>query len=807
MNPAVHAAVAVARNPRARKLLITLFVGLGLSFLAIVTVLVSSVGAIATACQTASQQDAGPGSPPAGYVTTKPSQTALADIPSNYLKVYQAAGQKYGIDWAILAAMGSIESGHGQGGKEETCVQSNMGAQGPMQFEPSTWASEGVDGNGDGKTDACNYQDAIYGAANYLVDSGAPQDYHAAILAYNHAEWYYQKIIKQAQVYRSAQTQAPSQASNSGTPSDSSGQNSGSGSAPSSAGASGSWQPSGGGSAQPPQGWMLVDSNRHIDYELHTQYASSFEAAAAAWNKLGGVKIEPSPSPSETDLVVSDSTGIGGLAGQTSSDGTMYFNPDWMNGATSNAMQATATHELGHALGFDHTSEPSVMNTPEVMNSDQNYAVPTPYDISLYRDAWGGSSAQPSSGGSGNGSGGGGVSGDQGGSKVQSNQKAIFPLPKDYFSSYDDTWGASRPQNGGGAAHVHEGTDLMVPKGTPIYSITSGEVVQSYGSDSSGWDSLGGWVVMVKADYSIGPVHAGDMLYYAHQEKVEVQPGTHVKAGQVIGHVGDSGQGPPGTTGQFEPHLHLGWYDPTGARDQSPDGTGAMNPYPLLEWLRGNGGTATGGSSDLAPSPGGGTPAYCLAFKGLGIISGIGNSINNFFGGSGSDSGNSGNGDSGNGGSDNAKTPSYDTNQGIVPPSSPPPAPGTTQKATGDAQKVMSATEQYIGVPHVLGGADHSGIDCSGLVMRAYEAVGIELPHWDDKQMNYGTPVDKANLQPGDVVFFSEPGKTPDGVHGVTHVGLYAGDGKILHSSDYFGKVVISDMSYIQGYIGARRLL
>ena len=689
MHPAVTAAAAVARNPKARKMVLTLLVALILSFLAIVTVLVSSVGAIASACQQAAQQqDSMPGSPPAGYVSTKPSQTALSDIPDNYLKVYQAAGQKYGIDWAILAAMGSIESEHGQGGKEETCVESNMGAQGPMQFEPSTWASEGVDGNGDGRTDACNYQDAIYGAANYLVDSGAPQDYHGAILAYNHAEWYYQKIIKQAAVYRSAQTQAPSQASNPATGSGTQDQGSGSGSSP----ASGSWRPSGGGSGQPPQGWMLVDSSRHIYYELHTSYASQFEAAAAAWNKLGGVRIESATSSSGTDLVVSDSSSIGGLAGQTNSDGTMYFNPDWLNGATDNAKQATAAHELGHALGFDHTTEPSVLNTPEVMNSDQNYAVPTPYDISLYRQVWGGSSTPSQATSSGQPSG--GDSADKGGSRVQGNQKAVFPLPKEYFDSYDDTWGASRPQNGGGSAHVHEGTDLMASKGTPIYSITNGEVVKSYGSDSSGWDSLGGWVVMVKADYSIGPIHAGDELYYAHQEKVEVQPGTHVTAGQVIGHVGDSGQGPPGTTGQFEPHLHLGWYDPTGARDQSPEGNGAMNPYPVLQWLKGNGGTASGGSSDLSPSPGGpSTPAYCLAFKGLGLISNIGESINNFLGGGKSDGG------SGNGNQDGANGPGIPNGQGVVPPSKKPPSPGTSQKPTGDAAKVMDAAQQYMGGP------------------------------------------------------------------------------------------------------------
>ena len=62
-------------------------------------------------------------------------------------------------------------------------------------------------------------------------------------------------------------------------------------------------------------------------------------------------------------------------------------------------------------------------------------------------------------------------------------------------------------------------------------------------------------------------------------------------------------------------------------------------------------------------------------------------------------------------------------------------------------------------------------------------------------------------LQPGDLVFFSEPGVSPNGPNGVTHVALYAGDGKILHASSYFGEVTESDMSYVDGYIGARRLL
>jgi cell wall-associated NlpC family hydrolase len=128
-------------------------------------------------------------------------------------------------------------------------------------------------------------------------------------------------------------------------------------------------------------------------------------------------------------------------------------------------------------------------------------------------------------------------------------------------------------------------------------------------------------------------------------------------------------------------------------------------------------------------------------------------------------------------------------------------APGEEQ-ATGDATQVMDAAREYTGVPYVLGGASMSGIDCSGLTMRAYEAVGVHLPHWDDRQLNYGEPV-QGDPQPGDLVFFREH----EGAGPATHVALYYGGGKILHASSYYGEVVVSDMAYISGYIGARRLL
>lgn len=183
--------------------------------------------------------------------------------------------------------------------------------------------------------------------------------------------------------------------------------------------------------------------------------------------------------------------------------------------------------------------------------------------------------------------------------------RIVFPLERRFFSSYEDTWGAPRTQGG------HEGTDLMTPSGVPEYAVTDGTVVPVAGSDAGGWNTLGGHAVMVRADYSIGPVEAGDLFYYAHLErKSPLEVGSRVRAGQVVGYAGDTGQGPPGTSGLFPPHLHLGWYDGTGDREDAP--SGAMNPYPLLEWIRANGGAVTGGSGARfceAPRTGPPTPS------------------------------------------------------------------------------------------------------------------------------------------------------------------------------------------------------
>lgn len=132
------------------------------------------------------------------------SALARAEIPPLYLRLYIAAAQRYGIDWAILAGIGKVECDHGRD-PSPSCTregaQNAAGAGGPMQFLASTWAEYGITADGNGHPDRWNPADAIYSAANYLRASGAPGDYRAAIYAYNHAWWYVDEVQSWAARY------------------------------------------------------------------------------------------------------------------------------------------------------------------------------------------------------------------------------------------------------------------------------------------------------------------------------------------------------------------------------------------------------------------------------------------------------------------------------------------------------------------------------------------------------------------------------------------------------------------------------
>jgi hypothetical protein len=115
-------------------------------------------------------------------------------VPLFLLPVYESASARYGVPWAVLAAINEIETDYGRNVRA-----SSAGALGWMQFLPSTWQRYGVDANRDGVADPANPVDAIFTAARYLRAAGAGQDLSAAIFAYNHAQWYVDSVLARAQ--------------------------------------------------------------------------------------------------------------------------------------------------------------------------------------------------------------------------------------------------------------------------------------------------------------------------------------------------------------------------------------------------------------------------------------------------------------------------------------------------------------------------------------------------------------------------------------------------------------------------------
>jgi hypothetical protein len=126
---------------------------------------------------------------PAAVTTLESSAVNLLigvfPVPPFLLPIYHAAGLDYGVPWEVLAAINEIETDYGR-----NLSTSSAGAVGWMQFLPSTWASFGVDADGNGKPNPNDPMDAIFAAARYLNAAGAEHQLARAIFAYNHANWY-----------------------------------------------------------------------------------------------------------------------------------------------------------------------------------------------------------------------------------------------------------------------------------------------------------------------------------------------------------------------------------------------------------------------------------------------------------------------------------------------------------------------------------------------------------------------------------------------------------------------------------------
>jgi peptidoglycan DL-endopeptidase CwlO len=128
--------------------------------------------------------------------------------------------------------------------------------------------------------------------------------------------------------------------------------------------------------------------------------------------------------------------------------------------------------------------------------------------------------------------------------------------------------------------------------------------------------------------------------------------------------------------------------------------------------------------------------------------------------------------------------------------------------ATAAASRLLRTGEAYIGVPYVWGGnTPREGFDCSGFTKYVFAKQGITLPRTSREQSRVGTPVaaDFRDLEPGDLMFFAEPGEA------ISHVAIYAGNGRILHSSSSNGGVGYTDLNtggewFVAYFVAARRV-
>ncbi len=132
-----------------------------------------------------------------------------------------------------------------------------------------------------------------------------------------------------------------------------------------------------------------------------------------------------------------------------------------------------------------------------------------------------------------------------------------------------------------------------------------------------------------------------------------------------------------------------------------------------------------------------------------------------------------------------------------------PPSMETGQAPASVETRLRRAARDWEGTPHRLGGLDHGGIDCSGLVVRIYaDLFGRRLPRTTGALARSGRPADQRRLAPGDLVLFRPPGDKP-------HVGIYLGRNEFVHASAKRG-VMISRMDarhWRQSFWTARRVL
>ncbi|MDQ3429818.1 MAG: NlpC/P60 family protein, partial [Actinomycetota bacterium] len=128
----------------------------------------------------------------------------------------------------------------------------------------------------------------------------------------------------------------------------------------------------------------------------------------------------------------------------------------------------------------------------------------------------------------------------------------------------------------------------------------------------------------------------------------------------------------------------------------------------------------------------------------------------------------------------------------------------TTSKATSSftGRDVVRHARRHIGDRYRYGTCTRTVKSCTCLTKKAARPSGHRMGMTEGRQWRYNgsRKIAKSRLRPGDEVFFKEYGSSS-----ITHVGIYSGNGRIVHASSYWGKVVEKEMKYIDGYFGAKR--
>ena len=130
---------------------------------------------------------------------------------------------------------------------------------------------------------------------------------------------------------------------------------------------------------------------------------------------------------------------------------------------------------------------------------------------------------------------------------------------------------------------------------------------------------------------------------------------------------------------------------------------------------------------------------------------------------------------------------------------------GGGSSETNNAQAIINTAKAQLGKPYVWGAEGPNSFDCSGLVYYVYGQHGIKMPRTSREQANVGTTISQSKLQPGDLIFSST-----DGSGGVNHVGIYIGNGQMIHapnSNDVVKTTNINSSYWQNTYVKAKRVL